>query len=124
MKRKKHLLLIEDDDDLRETFERTLSPQFRVTAKRNGLGARRFLSRAEAHTVDCVITDLRMPEVDGLELVELLHDQGLSDVPVLLVTAYADERTWLRATDLDVHAVLSKPVRPSFLRWCVERALS
>lgn len=119
--RPRHLLLVEDDDELRGSFERALSTSFEVTALRDGGEAQRFLDRT-SKPVDCIITDLRMPERGGLELVEHLRARG-SDVPVLLVTAYADVETWLDARDLQVHAVLSKPVKPSFLKWCAQRAV-
>jgi len=102
-KARKHLLLIEDDDDLRDAFEQALARDFEVTAVGSGPGARRYLAREGSRAVDCVITDLRMPELGGLELIELLRRSDRA-VPIVVVTGYADEQSFSRARDLDVHA--------------------
>lgn len=94
---------------------------FRVDQAHNGLQA---LDRALASRPDVVVTDLKIPGIDGFELTRRLkQDQRTSDIPVLAVTGYAafasDPGRALRA---GCDAVLPKPCSPDELEGAI-RAL-
>jgi DNA-binding NtrC family response regulator len=86
------LLVDEDVDvlDVTKTFLESENDDFAVTT---ATGAEEALELVEQERFDAVVTDYRMPDVDGLSFAESVDDVG-TDVPVVLFTAY-------RGTDLD-----------------------
>jgi CheY-like chemotaxis protein len=84
------LVVDEDEDmlDLTETFLERESDDIDVTTEKDPLTA---VERAGNGEFDCIVSDLRMPEMDGIELCQQLHEQR-PDLPVFLFTAadYAD----------------------------------
>jgi FixJ family two-component response regulator len=71
----------------------------------------------------CVVADLRMPGLNGLELQEELSRRGL-DLPVLLISGHADVPSTVRAMKAGAIDFLEKPVSPAELLEAVERALA
>ena len=82
-----------------------------------------FLRSSSRRAISCLVTDLRMPGMTGLELRESLVASG-SDIPTVLVTAYPDEATRVRARQAGVICFLAKPVAPEELCECVRSALA
>lgn len=79
------LLVAEDNDDIRNYIADELGGSFRVLAARNGLEA---WSMAKSQMPDIVVSDIMMPEMDGIELCRRLKaDIDTSHVPVILLTA-------------------------------------
>ena len=70
----------------------------------------------------CVITDLQMPGLTGIELQEALQSQG-RHVPVILITAYANETQRTRALDRGAVGFLSKPFDEDMLIGCLTAAI-
>ncbi len=66
------------------------------------------LEMVAAHALDCVVTDLLMPVMDGIELLEALYEQG-SNVPVIVVTADVQDSTAEQCIELGAKAVINKP---------------
>ena len=62
----------------------------------------------------CVITDVQMPGLNGLELQEALQSQG-RHIPVIVITAYANEKQRTRALNGGAVGFLSKPFKPADL---------
>lgn len=88
--------------------------------------AREFLDSVheiDANQVGCVITDLRMSGVDGMELLQQLNQRS-STLPVIIVTAYAETSITVRALRRGAVAVLDKPFRDDELRGFVQEAVS
>lgn len=103
----KHVLLVEDDEDIREILSELLvATGYRVTAVTNGEEALRALRR---ELPDVVVLDLMMPVMDGWELRRrMLSDPELRDVPVIVMSGAADLHE--SASTLQVARVLEKPV--------------
>lgn len=72
--------------------------------------------------VDLVVSDLRMPELSGLDVLGALHDRALR-TPFILITAFGDEDTHREAHDLGAAAVLDKPFDLDHLRSLVHASL-
>ena len=85
--------------------------------------AAEFLRSPQFEETSCVITDVRMPEMNGLELQALLRDQGCS-VPIIFVTAFAEESVRARALHDGAVCFLSKPFDAAALIGCIRRALA
>jgi PAS domain S-box-containing protein len=101
------ILVVEDNQDMAHFIARTLAPPYRVSIAVDG-GA--GLQQAESLKPDLIITDLMMPSVSGAELVSALADHPeLRDIPVIMLTARADEETRIDALRQGVHDFLAKP---------------
>jgi len=116
-----HVLVVEDErvvaKDLQLTLTR-LGYRVPVTAA-SGAAA---LEAASQRCPDLVIMDIRIEgELDGIQTAELLRERF--DVPVVFLTAYADQATVARAKQLEPQAYLLKPVRLDELRSAVEIAI-
>lgn len=115
------VLVAEDDDEMRALMTRALRRDgYEVLAAHDGsaLFAAVRASRSAGREPDLVVSDVRMPNLDGLELVLRLRDEGC-EVPVVLVSAFADAPTIERAKRLGVAHVLSKPFDLDDLRTAV-----
>ena len=109
--------IVDDDDDMRDA----LSDLLLVL----GLSSRTF-DRAEAllaeyqpGVFDCIITDLRMPGIGGLELLRRLQ----RSVPVIVITSDTSPRTRSQALEDGAHAYLTKPVEDHVLLGHLRSAL-
>jgi len=81
-----HILIIEDDDLVSRTVERSLSEeQFKISLADNGMDG---LKMARKRSPDLVILDVIMPEMDGFEVCRTMRaDASLSEIPILFLTA-------------------------------------
>lgn len=101
-----HILLAEDDFELRELLSFTLTRAgYLVTCCDNGLDLLRYLRQAQ--DFDLVISDLRMPGLSGIEVLERLQDQDLP--PVICMTAFGEPLLHAHAKNLGAAATIDKP---------------
>ncbi len=108
------ILVIEDHPELREFLVAALAPDHRVVAARDGLEG---LTAARARTPDLVITDLMLPGLGGAELVAGLRaSPPLADVPILVLTARADDDLRLELLRRGVSDYVTKPIPLEELR--------
>lgn len=107
------ILVVEDNPDLRQFLYDVLADDYRVTLAEHGEQA---LERLGAHAPDLVITDLMMPGMDGERFIRELRRRQTSHIPVLVLSARADDA--LRGTLLEnfVQDYLTKPFSPQELR--------
>jgi len=82
-----------------------------------------FLASAAVTEFGCLITDIRMPGIDGLELQKCLRARG-SSIPIIFVTAYPEERIRARVLKAGAIDFLSKPFSEESLIGCLDTALS
>jgi CheY-like chemotaxis protein len=107
MPESKKLLLVEDEDDIRESLTLLLELRgYKVDSAANG---REALSVIRKNSLPCmVILDLNMPLMDGWQLREvMLRDPELSEVPVVIVSGVGKHKT---ATQLAAVGHFTKPV--------------
>ena len=84
--------------------------------------AEKFLQSGVIAETTCVITDLQMPGLNGLELQETLQSRGCS-TPVILITGYPNERHRTRALNNGAVGFLSKPFDDRSLMECLTAAI-
>jgi len=102
-----HVLLADDNADMRDYAQRLLSQRWRVEAVGNGAAA---LAAARKTRPDVIVTDVMMPELDGFGLLrELRADEELRNVPVLLLSARAGEEARLEGLAASADDYLVKP---------------
>lgn len=109
----KKILVIEDDPDARNLIETVLKLEgFVVTLAADG---REGLDKVSLESPDLIITDISMPRLDGLSLIQLLRTMPLfRTVPILAITSFGTERatTALRA---GANRALARPIRNELL---------
>ena len=116
-----HLLIVEDDPEMRDLLRKVLEKEgYRVSVSGDGHQAVIALDR---ETFDLVVTDMLMPCDGGLELLETVHRTHPS-LPVIIVTAFGDWRSYSRALELGAAAFISKPLRMAELIAAVHAALA
>ena len=114
--------MVEDNADLRAFVRGHLADLYRVVEAADGAAG---LAAAREHGPDLVLSDVMMPEMDGVALTRALKaDARLSDVPILLLTARADEESVLAGLDAGADDYLSKPFSPAELRARVDNAVA
>ncbi len=114
------VLVVDDEADLRELLELTLLKMgLRVEQAAGVAEAREKLAR---QAFDLCLTDMRMPDGDGLEVVQYIHASGL-DVPVAVITAYGSTDNAIAALKAGAFDYLSKPIALDQLRSLVRSAL-
>jgi FixJ family two-component response regulator len=118
---KKPLILIVDDDNAMRTATRGLMRAlgFRVVAFGT---AEDLLKSDRAHHAACIIADMRMPEMSGLEMHLRLVGSGTS-IPTILITAYPEDSVRKRALEAGMICYLTKPFTKNELLACIHSAL-
>lgn len=103
-----NILYIEDESDVRESIKRVLELITKnVYIASNGIEALRYFE--DNTSIDIVVTDIRMPKMDGLEFIEALKSKYL-EIPVIITTAFNEVDYLTRAIELKVEKFIHKPV--------------
>jgi CheY-like chemotaxis protein len=117
------ILLVEDEANVLKMLERFLAPQYRCVAATNGKDALEVLKATPE--IDCVVTDVRMPEMDGIQLVRAIK-RLRPYLPTVVMTAYGSEETASEALRAGATNYLRKPFKTqeflSVVRKCIETA--
>ncbi len=104
------ILIVDDDEALRESLELVLvSEGYAVVTADCGEAA---LARIEEHPVDVVLCDLRMPGIDGFELMPQIGRQ-LPGIPIVLMSAYGTQDLAVEAMRRGAYDYLAKPFQPT-----------
>lgn len=118
------VLIVEDQDDLRslliDTMER-LGGFHTVGASDGAVG----LEAVMQHMPDCVIVDVLMPQLDGFQFVQAMRgDPQTAGIPLIMLTALAQEANQFRGMALGADKYLLKPARPAQLVAAVREVLA
>jgi len=104
------ILIVDDDDALRESLEMILASEgYTVTTACSGDQA---LERTEEVPLDLVLCDVRMPGLDGFELLPQIS-RKLPGVPIVMMSAYGSEDLAIEAMKLGAYDYVAKPFQPS-----------
>ena len=113
-------LIVDDEPDIRELLELTLGRMSVETRSAANLtDARQMLGESE---FDLCLTDMRLPDGDGLELVETIQQEH-PDLPVAVITAHGNMETAVQALKVGAFDFISKPVDLQVLRNLVKGAI-
>ncbi len=111
--------IVDDDNGAREALE-TLVRSLGHKVSTFG-SAEEFLKSGKLHDTSCVITDVRMPGMSGIELQDRLIADG-HRIPVIFITAHPDDHVRKRALKAGAVAFLSKPVDTEHLMRYLDKA--
>jgi two-component system response regulator AtoC len=114
-----HVLLIDDDLGTRDLLKEVLQKEgYTIDEAKTGQEA---LTQARAFPFDVVLADLRLPDVDGIEVLRTLHALD-SDLPVIVMTAFGSMETAVEAIRDGAYDYISKPFNLTEVRLTVRRA--
>jgi two-component system chemotaxis response regulator CheY len=101
------VLLVDDQPELRRLFRRSLNRAGHVVVE--AWNGRVAVEMSQKFVFDVVISDVRMPDMSGIDLLRAIYEQD-PDLPVVLTSGSPDHLTPLEADDLGAFAYLIKPV--------------
>ena len=117
----KSILIIDDDKSLRRVLEFQLGEEgYKVLAADNGMSG---LEMFQDNEIDLVITDIQMPEMDGIELLKRIKAIS-SDTVVIIITAYGSIQSAVEAMRYGAFDYVTKPFDKSELKLKVEKSLT
>jgi DNA-binding NtrC family response regulator len=106
------ILVVDDEDIIRMSCSRTLAPEgYEIKMAVNGLEGLELLGK---ESFDLVLTDLKMPNMDGIEVLRTIKEKW-PDTDVVIVTGYQTVETAVKAIKLGAYDYLEKPFTPDVL---------
>jgi FixJ family two-component response regulator len=115
------IAIVDDDESVRETTKglvRSLGYAAAAFAS-----AEDFLRSDRLHDASCLISDVQMPGLTGVELQDRLAAAG-NRMPIIFITAFPEERIRTRALAAGAHGFLAKPFSDESLIGCLDKALN
>ena len=104
----KRILIVDDEENARIGLSRLLSREgFQVASVSNGYEALDYLRQ---HTVNLIVTDINMPEMNGIAFLKELN-RSFPQSNVIMITAYGGVETYIEAMNLGAFEYLNKPVK-------------
>ncbi|TET43677.1 response regulator [Candidatus Aerophobetes bacterium] len=118
----KRIVLAEDEPQIAKLVEFKLKKEgYQVTWKENGEEALEAIKRERP---DLILLDIMMPVMDGYEVLrQIKEDEKLRDIPVIMLTARAQERDVVKGIDSGAEDYITKPFHPAELLVRVKRIL-
>jgi FixJ family two-component response regulator len=113
--------IVDDDQSFRDSMRRLVKSLGYTSAV--FASAAEFLASARLTTTDCLVADIHMPEMSGVELYRHLIGTG-REIPTILVTAYPDDRVQERMLSEGVRCYLRKPLEEAVLIGCLHSAVA
>lgn len=103
------ILYVEDERSISESVQASMELMgYKVIVAENGLQA---LEKLKAHSeIDLIVTDIRMPQMDGLTMVKELRENHI-DLPVIITSAFNETEYLLKAIEVKVDQFVNKPLR-------------
>jgi CheY-like chemotaxis protein len=115
-----HILVLEDDADTQALLQLLLTKNgYAVTIAGDGIDALMCLGKQR---FDLILSDVNMPNLGGIQLLEITRQKGLR-LPVIFLTADSTEESELRCLELGAIDYLKKPIKKDLLLLRVQRAL-
>ena len=116
------ILVVDDDPHLLESLAEGLTAHFAILLARDGVEG--LTNIVEAHP-DCAIIDLKMPGLNGLQVVSALRgDAATRDIPLIILTAIPEDQGLLPSLISGVDRYLTKPVLPEDLITAIQQSIA
>ncbi|MFW6138019.1 MAG: response regulator [Spirochaetota bacterium] len=102
----KHILIVEDDQNIAKLIDEIVKRRgYSSVVASNGEQAYRLFGEKN---FDLIITDLKMPKIDGMTLIKMVREKNTS-IPIIIITGYGSEKSHKLAKSYGVFHILSKP---------------
>jgi DNA-binding response OmpR family regulator/anti-sigma regulatory factor (Ser/Thr protein kinase) len=116
------LLIVEDNDDIRQYIADTFCEDFRILQAKNGESG---LQMAEEHIPDIIVSDIMMPKMNGIEMTRhLKSDIRTSHIPIILLTAKDSDEDKEEGYDSGADSYLTKPFTAKLLSSRIKNLLN
>jgi two-component system response regulator AtoC len=117
---KPSILIVDDDDVMQETLSDVLKKKdYEIFSVGSGIGA---LSVIKKNIIDLILLDMRLPDVDGLEILRKIKEFD-TEILVIIMTAYSDVQTAVSAMKLGAYHYINKPFELEELQLLIEKGL-
>ncbi len=113
------ILIVDDEPDLLWVLTAFLEEHFTILTAKNGEDA---LGQIKKNSIDLMLTDIKMPKMNGMELLEKTRQINVK-IPIILMTAYSDVPTAVKAMKLGAYDYVVKPFDNDELMISIQRAL-
>jgi len=114
-----NILVVDDEINVIESFKRLLEDDYKVLTATNGEEA---LEKIEKENLDIVLLDIRMPEMDGIEVLRRIREMN-ENVDVIVITAVSTMRTAIEAMKLGAYDYITKPFEVDEVIVSINKAL-
>jgi two-component system response regulator PilR (NtrC family) len=118
---KPSILIVDDEKATREGLSRYLSHEYRTLKASNGKEAVELLRKN--HSIDIVLSDIRMPQMDGMELLERIHEEN-PEIIVIFITAFYSIESAIKAIQKGAYNYLNKPIDLDKLDVIIKNAIN
>lgn len=116
------LLVVDDNHDMRRYIRSLLKKEYKLLEAENGVEAMKII---EKHQVDLIVSDLLMPEMDGLELLKRVKENlATSHIPFLILTAVHSEENEKKCYSIGVDEYLCKPFDADIFKYRIRNILT
>lgn len=115
------ILVVDDEEGARDLFNTILTDEGYDVSLANG--GEEALGLFKSYPFNLVITDIKMPVMDGLQLLQEIRKMG-SKTDVIMVTAYGEVESYLKAMSLGAAEYINKPIRIKELKQIVHKVLT
>lgn len=114
------VMVVDDSVTVRKVTSRLLERNgMNVLTAKDGVDA---IAQLQEHRPDIMLLDIEMPRMDGFEVANLIrHDEGLKDLPIIMITSRTGEKHRERAMSIGVNEYLGKPYQESLLLGSIEK---
>jgi two-component system, chemotaxis family, chemotaxis protein CheY len=124
--KKLRVLIVDDSSVMRKIVERSLRQAGleleKVVEAKNGADA---LKLVDSHKIDLILSDINMPEMDGIEFLrQLQRVEDFKAIPILMITTEGGEQKVLEAISLGAKGYIRKPFSPDQVRLQVSEAVA
>ena len=114
------LLVVDDESDVQFLFQQKFRKEIKagevqISYALNGSEALEFISSAENRREYLILTDINMPEMNGIELLRQIKSR-YPELKVFMITAYGDEHNYTTAKDLGADDYFTKPLQFDLLK--------
>ncbi len=118
----KRIMIVDDCDTTRKLLSYIMRERgYKITSASNGIEALEMLA---TNPVDLVVTDLNMPQMDGMELSKnIRHSDMYKGIPIIMVTTESGETDRKLGIEAGVTTYLTKPISPQRLLYEIEKIL-
>lgn len=119
-----NVLIAGDSPVMRKILERSLRQAYpSVDSVVEAADSEEALAKLESHAANVILSDINMPQANGLELLQRLQESPHKDVPVILVTTDGSEKTVMEAISLGAKGYVRKPFTSAQIQAALAKVL-
>ncbi|MFA8437185.1 MAG: PleD family two-component system response regulator [Marinifilaceae bacterium] len=122
MQEKRKILIVDDKPEIRNLLNMFLSRDYNITTAENGMQA--FIQMRNEGAPNCIISDIQMPDLDGVQFLEMLKSSGVyKDIPVIILSSLSNSEDRIKLLDMGATDYLTKPFNPQELKIKIDKIL-